>query len=147
MSGENRVAGTALAGRPAGEDVQHSADPTRSSTITPVIDNFHEAANLFPLMDEAALAELAADIGANGLRDPIWRHPDGRIIDGRNRWLACQMVGVDCRHRTYGRGDDTIVPFVLSHNLHRRHLTTAQRAAVAADIANLPQGARTDLSP
>ena len=112
-----------------------SADPAPKSTMTPMTADFHEAANLFPLMEEAALAELAADIKANGLRDPIWRHPDGRIIDGRNRWLACQMVGVECRHRTYDRGDETIVPFVVSHNLHRRHLTTAQRAAVAADIA------------
>src|SRR5215213_2603856 len=102
---------------------------------------FHEAANLFPMMDEAALTELAADIKANGLRDPIWRHTDGRIIDGRNRWLACQRVGVECRDRTYDRGDETIIPFVVSHNLHRRHLTTAQRAAVAADIANLGCGA------
>src|SRR3954447_15844945 len=101
---------------------------------------FHEAASLFPMMDEAALAELAADIKANGLRDPIWRHPDGRIIDGRNRWLACQQAGVECRHRTYSRGDETIVAFVVSHNLHRRHLTTAQRAAVAADVANLNEG-------
>jgi hypothetical protein len=99
------------------------------------------------MMDDAALAELAADIKANGLRDPIWRHPDGRIIDGRNRWLACQKAGVECRHRTYERGDETIVPYVVSYNLHRRHLTTAVRAAIAADIANLPQGARTDLSP
>jgi hypothetical protein len=29
---------------------------------------------------------------------------------------------------------------VVSHNRHRRHVTTAQRAAVAADIANLERG-------
>src|SRR3954463_11995565 len=101
---------------------------------------FHEAANLFPMMDEAALTELAADIKANGLRDPIWRHPDGRIIDGRNRWLACQRGGVECRARTYSPEVETIIPFVVSRNRHRRHLTTAQRAAVAADIANLARG-------
>jgi hypothetical protein len=45
---------------------------------------FHRLADLFPMMDEAALAELAADIKANGQREPIklW---DGAIIDGRNR--------------------------------------------------------------
>jgi ParB-like chromosome segregation protein Spo0J len=130
----------------AGEDgEQHSSDPALRSTMTPATGEFHEAANIFPMMDDAALAELAADIKANGLRDPIWRHPDGRIIDGRNRWLACQMVGVDCRHRTYERSDETIVPYVVSHNLHRRHLTTAQRAAVAAEIANLYRGANQHL--
>ena len=107
--------------------------------------SFHETANLFPLMDDAALAELATDIAANGLRDPIWRHKDGRIIDGRNRWLACAKAGVECRQRTYDRGDETIVAFVVSHNLHRRHLTTDQRAAIAAELATMKAGTRTDL--
>jgi ParB-like chromosome segregation protein Spo0J len=141
MSSEDRVVAGPWQAPAAGEDArQNSADPTRSSTITPAVGESHPAANLFPLMEESALADLSADIKANGLRDPIWRHPDGRIIDGRNRWLACQRVGVECRHRTYSHGDETIIPFVVSHNLHRRHLTTAQRAAVAADIANLGRG-------
>ena len=116
------------------------ADPLESQPITPAIAEFHPAANIFPLMEESALADLAADIAANGLREPIWRHRDGRIIDGRNRWLACQRAGVECRHRTYEREDHTIVPLVVSKNLYRRHLTTAQRAAIAADIANLTRG-------
>ena len=97
-------------------------------------------------MDDAALADLAADIATNGLHEPIWRHKDGRIIDGRNRWRACQRVGIECRHRTYEKGDDTILAWVVSKNLHRRHLTTAQRAALAADLATMKQGARTDLT-
>ena len=101
---------------------------------------FHEAANIFPLMDESALAELAADIAANGLREPIWRHRDGRIIDGRNRWLACAKVGVTCHGHTYQGDDDSIVPFVISHNLHRRHLTESQRAMIGGRIANMSAG-------
>ena len=81
---------------------------------------FHPAANLFPLMEESALGELAADIAAYGLREPIWRHRDGRIIDGRNRWLACAKVGVTCHALTYEGDDASIVPFVVSRNLHRR---------------------------
>ena len=107
---------------------------------------FHEVANIFPLMDETALNELAADIAANGLRDAIWRHRDGRIVDGRNRWLACRKAGVDCRHQTFEDDDAKLVAFVVSRNLHRRHLTTDQRAAIAADIATMRQGARTDLN-
>lgn len=37
-------------------------------------------------------------------------------------------------------GTGTEVAFVVSVNLHRRHLTTAQRAMVAAKIANMPLG-------
>ena len=141
MTGED-LGGRAATPDPTGEDrLQYSADHRLSSTITPAIGEFHPAANLFPLIEEPALAELAADIAEHGLREPIWRHRDGRIIDGRNRWLACQRAGVECRHRTYEKPDDTILGFVVSKNLHRRHLTTSQRAAVAADIANLGRGA------
>lgn len=104
------------------------------------MEEFHDAANIFPLMDEAALSELAADIAANGLREPIWRHRDGRIIDGRNRWLACAKVGVTCHAHTYSGDDGSIIPFVISHNLHRRHLTNGQRAAIADDLATLAKG-------
>lgn len=106
---------------------------------------FHEAANIFPLMDESALSELAADIAANGLREPIWRHRDGRIIDGRNRWLACAKVGVTCHGHTYQGDDASILPFVISHNLHRRHLSAGQRAAIASELATMQAGHRTDL--
>lgn len=32
---------------------------------------FHEFAGIFPMMDETSLSSLAADIKANGLREPI----------------------------------------------------------------------------
>jgi hypothetical protein len=73
-------------------------------------------------------------------REPIWQHRDGRIIDGRNRWLACQKAGVACKALTFKGGEEDLVAFVLSHNLHRRHLTESQRAMVAANIANLELG-------
>jgi len=94
---------------------------------------FHPIANLFPLMQGDELNALALDIQQNGLREAIWLHPDGRIIDGRNRYRACQSVGIQPRFRTWD-GNGSLVSFVVSLNLHRRHLSSGQRAALAAKV-------------
>ena len=101
--------------------------------------NTHPIADIFPMMSDDELAELAADIKANGLREPICVH-DGRIIDGRNRYLACERAGIEPRFKVYPGDDNGILPFVLSLNLHRRHLNESQRAAVAARVANIQHG-------
>jgi hypothetical protein len=100
----------------------------------------HPVAELFPPLPPAELDALAADIQANGLREPICRHRDGRIIDGRNRWAACEKAGVPCAAKVYQGKDEELLTFVLSMNLHRRHLDESQRAMVAAKVANLGEG-------
>ena len=92
---------------------------------------YHPAANIFPLMDEVAYAALRDDIAANGLIEPIW-FCDGKILDGRNRWRACNELGISPEVREY-TGNDPI-GFVVSLNLSRRHLTSSQRAVVALEI-------------
>ena len=104
---------------------------------------FHEIANLFPLMEGKEFDELCSDIAANGLLDTIWLHPDGSILDGRNRYRACLHVGVEPRLETW-RGIDAL-EFVLSKNLHRRHLNESQRAMIAARLVTMSPGTRTDL--
>lgn len=99
---------------------------------------FHPLADIFPLLEGEEFTALVEDIALHGLREPIWIYADA-ILDGRNRWRACDRLGIECPHRTY-EGDDPI-GFVVSMNLRRRHLDESQRAMVATRLANLPRGA------
>jgi N6-adenosine-specific RNA methylase IME4 len=99
---------------------------------------FHPYAEVFPLMSDAQLEELAEDILTYGLYESIVLHPDGSILDGRNRWLACEKVGVEPKLRTW-RGSDPLA-YVISENVKRRHLNESQRAMVAARVATMGHG-------
>lgn len=105
---------------------------------------YHPLANIFPLIDGPAYQELMADVMRHGVREPVWLY-EGQILDGRNRYRAAQAMGVECPTREYDGEDPT--GFVVSLNLHRRHLSESQRAMVAAKLANMKQGQRTDIEP
>lgn len=104
----------------------------------------HELCTAFPLMKNDQFMALVKDIRENGLLEPITLYK-GKILDGRNRYTACVNAMVEPVFEEYD-GDDPVA-FVISRNLSRRHLDESQRAMVAAKLANLKQGARTDLSP
>lgn len=89
----------------------------------------HPLSSLFPRMVGAEFDALRDDIRANGLRQPIVLH-DGRILDGGNRYRACIEAGVRPTFVEFAGG--SIVAFVLSANLHRRHMTPGQQAAIVA---------------
>ena len=151
----------------------------------------HPAAQKLPMMSDAELDELAADIKANGLLDPIilWRDNHEEVsgsegpfpiylLDGRNRLAALERLGItDPRQApsgrkttnkvvivdalqmstgvSLGRGtatsewktevDPTV--YVLSANVRRRHLTSAQkRQAIADYITADPQASDREVA-
>lgn len=104
----------------------------------------HEFASLFPMLPDAELQALAADIKENGLQTPITTLDD-QILDGRNRHRACEIAGV-LPNFTRFVGKDPLA-FVISHNLHRRHLDESQRAVIAKKLTNMKSGRPSSESP
>jgi hypothetical protein len=124
----------------------------------------HAAADLFPMMDEEQLRELGKDIKEHGLKhEPVFWTPSDAIretthwylLDGRNRLAAMELVGIKFTyqvdddgepwiHETTSFGDrilgrhlfEPIDPYeyVLSANVHRRHVTAAQKRALIARV-------------
>src|SRR5712692_1201793 len=121
-------------------------DLPASPPCCPPALEYHPFAALFPLMpeDSDGFLELVEDIREHGLREPITLYQN-KVLDGRNRRRACHVAGVAPVFESYP-GDDPL-DYVISKNLRRRHLSTSQRAMVAAKLATMRQGERTDLEP
>jgi N6-adenosine-specific RNA methylase IME4/ParB-like chromosome segregation protein Spo0J len=99
---------------------------------------FHSAADLFPLMSDADIDKLAEDIREHGLVEPIVVHrDDGSILDGRNRYLACKKAKVKPDTEQWDGPAGSEVTYVISRNLHRRHLNESQRAMIAARVKSM----------
>lgn len=98
---------------------------------------FHPAVYIFPEMTETEFAEFKEDIREHGLKVPIVTTPDGLILDGRHRWNACMELKIKPTYQVHA-GDPW--DYVISANLHRRHLNDAQRAMVAARMIEARRG-------
>lgn len=98
----------------------------------------HPYAEIFPPMSDEAFAGLVDDIRENGLREPIVLH-EGMVLDGRNRYRACTEIGIEPITRPWDQRGDAL-DYVISKNLHRRHLNESQRAMVAARVSTMKQG-------
>lgn len=97
----------------------------------------HPFADSFPLMTALEFEELVADIRANGLAEPIITY-EAMILDGRNRYRACEIIGIQPTFAPY-KGNDP-AGYVWSRNAVRRNLTPAQRAIAATKLATAKHG-------
>lgn len=92
----------------------------------------HPHANIFPYMNEHDFTNLYKSIGENGLLEPIKLYK-GMVIDGRNRLRACRIAGVEPQYQDIET--ENTLEYVLSTNQHRRHLSTSQKAVIAAMVS------------
>jgi ParB-like chromosome segregation protein Spo0J len=87
---------------------------------------------LFDDLPEAQFEELAADMEANGQRDPIQILPDGTIIDGHQRRRAAGTLGwtevdVIVRDDLTDAPEEMVEQSMIDANLHRRQIGRAIR--------------------
>ena len=102
----------------------------------------HPAADLFPLMGKDELRELADDIAKHGLREKVdlYFDRDGKcfLLDGRNRVDALVLLGkgsfrrqqvqaISSRATAQVYSKQIAIAYVISKNIHRRHLTAEQK--------------------
>ena len=102
----------------------------------------HPLCSLFPPCSEEEFEALKTSIAEHGLFDPIVLF-DGKILDGANRYRAvCELreSGKDIELKTIEFTGNDPVKFVTSKNLHRRHLSTSQRAMIASELENMGHG-------
>jgi hypothetical protein len=106
----------------------------------------HPVAEMFPLLDEGSdqFKSLLASIERNGQYDAIVVDDDGRILDGRNRLRACQILEREPKitrfadlHLGLDKEGVPVRPedFAFDRNFGRRDLTPDQRAIIGAQFA------------
>jgi hypothetical protein len=99
----------------------------------------------FPAMQHDEFTALKDSIALNGQKEPIlvWQ---GKVVDGRHRYQACVELGLAPLVETLD--DATSYEVVKStaylKNVNRRHLTTGQRAMLAAPLATRSPGQTTN---
>ncbi len=96
----------------------------------------HPIADKFPLILGEEFDSLVNDIKTNGLREPIKvDHEDLVLVDGRNRFLACQAASVEPKFEQLPEYDELdLIFYIISLNIHRRELTAGQKGMLGAEI-------------
>ena len=110
---------------------------------TPTKYEPHPFSALFPPITEEDFNKLAADIKLHGLRQHIVLY-QGKILDGNNRYRACSLAGIKPTFADFTGIDADARNYVISVNIHRRHLSLEQRREIIATLlkANPSQSSR-----
>ncbi len=84
-------------------------------------------------MPEKERAALREDIRKRGVLEPITLL-DGKVLDGWHRYTAAKEIDPGFEVPTVELADRDPADYVISRNLHRRHLTAAQRAVCVLQV-------------
>jgi ParB-like nuclease domain len=112
----------------------------------------HPLAELFPAMPPEDFQELKESIRKYGLFEPIIVNGAGQILDGRHRYRALLELGMGLKAYQSTIGFEEIQTkdkplteeqFIYDSNIHRRHLTKTQIAAILLSFTNLATVAKT----
>lgn len=99
---------------------------------------WHPFAERFPVMEGTEWQHFTESISkSNGPIEPItYRMVDGRQqgLDGRNRWLACKELKIDCPSREIQLADEDVAEYILRKNLDRRHLSSDMRRVFITEL-------------
>ena len=93
--------------------------------------------NIFPEAEASDYSRLLDDIRSNGFDEtmPITLY-EGSILDGWNRWRACQQLGIDPPTRDFDGTEEEAMQFAMRSN-KRRNLTSSQWAAIAVEAEEI----------
>jgi protein gp37 len=100
----------------------------------PEFTGIHPSANLFPLPDEEDYSRLVESMH-NGLIESLSRTPEGLLLDGRSRLMACYDTNTEIRVTTVNHPD--YILWSIGKNLDRRHLTAVQKAFIGEKALKL----------
>lgn len=91
----------------------------------------HPLALVWPWMTRDEFESLKSSIKKDGQRQPCAITQDGLLVDGKNRELACLLLGIEPKYHVLPEG---VSPeqWVMTTNRNRRNLNPSQQAMAAA---------------
>lgn len=93
----------------------------------------HPLARAIPQIPEKQFLELAADIKRNGVEVPIVLY-DGQVLDGRHRTAVASALRLPVRVTEVSGDEARARARIVSLNINRRMLTSAQRASIVRQL-------------
>ena len=99
----------------------------------------HSLARVFPAMQPDEYAGLKRSIDQDGQQRAIVMN-GALVLDGVHRLAACLELELEPQFEEYEGSVQEMRAFVLAENLHRRHLSVAQRSLIASEMASGKHG-------